>query len=117
MRLRSALDQEQWATAVGAAKELAEAASKVTIVHGGDELPDSANLATLLKQATRAAGIESTYGDVGRSLAATVQRLSELRNTVGAGHGHAAPPQVDGRAARLAAGAASAVALFLLSQP
>lgn len=116
LRLRSALDAEHWTAAVGAAKELVEAACKVTIVHAGSQVSTNPNLPTLFKDAMRAAGIEGSYGEVGRSLAATVQRLSELRNTVGAGHGQASLPEVGGRAARLAAGAACAVALFLLDQ-
>jgi hypothetical protein len=72
------------------------------------------SLPKLFKQAREAAGSEASGEEVANSLAATVQRLAELRNAVGAGHGHAVVPDVGEREARLAASAASAVAVFVL---
>ena len=42
-------------------------------------------------------------------------RLAELRNAFGAGHGRAAQPDVSPAAARLAASAATGIALFMLA--
>ena len=46
-RLRTALDAEHWTTAVGAAKDLAEAACKLTIQHACQEPPPNTSLPTL----------------------------------------------------------------------
>ena len=112
--LRTALDSEQFVAAVGAAKDLTEAACKVVIEHGGGAVSSGDSLPALFKAALALSGVDPAYGEVGRSLAATVQRLAELRNAVGSGHGRAAQPDVDGRAARLAASAATGIALFVL---
>jgi hypothetical protein len=68
----------------------------------------------VFKQALGVAGRDDAAGNVGRSLAATVQRLAELRNAVGSGHGRAEQPTVTGRDARLAATAACGIALFVI---
>jgi hypothetical protein len=52
--------------------------------------------------------------DLGRSLASVVQRVAELRNVVGAGHGHLEAPSISPRDARMAATAAVAVCRHLL---
>ena len=71
---------------------------------------------TLFKSAYRCSADEETVGaDLGRSLASTAQRLAELRNSAGAGHGYAAPPQLGVREARLAASASTALSGYLLS--
>jgi hypothetical protein len=108
------LDNEQFVAAVGAAKDLTEAACKVAIEHAGGTAPSGDSLPSLFKEALALSGVAPAYGEVGRSLAATVHRLSELRNAIGAGHGRAAQPDVDGRAARLAASAATGIAMFVL---
>jgi hypothetical protein len=114
--LRNALDCERYTDAIGAAKDLAEAACKVVIEHAGEALPESASFTTLFKQAHRAVAVsaDAPDSDLGRSLAATVQRLAELRNIAGAGHGHAAPPALAVGHARMAAAASTGVAQFLL---
>lgn len=116
--LRAALDGGRNAAAIGAAKDLAEAACKVVLAHAGAQVTKGASLPTLFKQALVAAsplGTSAPGSELGRGLAATVQRLAELRNAAGAGHGRAAAADVDAAHARLAAAAASAVADFLLS--
>jgi hypothetical protein len=81
--LRSALDNQHHAAAVGAAKDLVEAACKVVLSHAGSPVPAGASLPTLFKQAAAVAGTPASGDDLGRSLASTVQRLAELRNAVG----------------------------------
>ncbi len=114
--LRSALDAERYSSAVGAAKDLAEAACKLAIERAGGTAPRNADLPVLFKQTLGLTGIEKADGDVGRSLAATVQRLGELRNAVGSGHGRASQPNVTARCARLAAAAACSITAFVLSE-
>ena len=110
--LQAALDDDRSPAAVGAAKELAEAACKVVLDHLGKQPPAGASLAALFKEARNAAGVSD--GDMGRSLSAAIEHLAELRNVAGSGHGRADAPQVSVGQARLAAGAASSIADFLL---
>ena len=113
--LRAALDNEHHAATLGAAKDLVEAACKVTIERSGANAPKGASLATLFKRAVAARAADAVGDDLGRSLAASVQRLGEMRNAAGAGHGRATQPEVTANDARLAASAASGLALFLLA--
>lgn len=96
--LRAALDDERHTAAVGAAKDLLEATCKVLLARAGQPASGASSLPTLFKEAHRAYALDATEpaSDLGRSLAATVQRLAELRNAAGAGHGHAAPPALEG---------------------
>ena len=114
-RLREALDSERYSAAIGAAKELVEAACKVVIERTGKDAPNGASLPTLFKQAQASNGVDALGSSLGNSLASTVQRLAELRNTAGTGHGRASSPDVSARDARIAASAGAAVADFLLS--
>ncbi len=114
--LRAALDGGQHSAAIGAAKDLAEAACKVVIEGSGQTAPQRQSLPALFKQARTAGSADGNGGDnLGRSLAATVQRLAELRNAAGAGHGHASLPKLSEREALLAASAATAIADYLLA--
>lgn len=112
--LRAALDDERPAATVGAAKDLVEAACKVVLAESGETGDGRGSLPALFTQARRAAGISD--GDLGRSLASTVQRLAELRNAAGAGHGRVGAPDVTMVEARLAATSASGLTAFLLSR-
>lgn len=113
--LRAALDADRPGDAIGAAKDLVEAASKISIERSGGAVSGNQSLTALFKQARKATGDERSAGeDLGRSLATTVQRLAELRNSAGAGHGRASVPDRSAREAYLAASAASGVAAFLL---
>ncbi len=115
LRLQNALDREQGPAAIGAAKELIEAACKITIERAGQTPSSGASLPTLFKQAHAATGADAPGSPLGNSLASTVQRLAELRNTVGTGHGRASSSDVPARDARIAASAAVAVSEFLLN--
>ena len=113
-RLRAALDNEHWFDVVGASKDLVEAACKATIELAGSTPTAKADLIVLAKEAERARG-DDEVTPLSRSVVATVQRLAELRNDVGAGHGHSELPEVAHRAGMLAASAACAVAAYLLT--
>jgi hypothetical protein len=121
MGLRLALDEERHAAAVGAAKDLVEAACKMTLdCRGLASREQRPSLPTLFKEAHRATESDDTEkgAAIGPSLAATVDRLAQLRNAAGAGHGRASSPALTARHARLAASAAIGIAMFLLgSEP
>lgn len=114
--LQAALDEGRHGAAVGA-KDLAESACKVVLAHAGATPSSGSSLLALFKQAHAAVASPSAGPNsaLGRSLAATVQRLAELRNRAGAGHGRDAPADLDPAHARLAATAAGTVADFILS--
>jgi hypothetical protein len=113
--LRLALDEEHAASAVGDAKDLAEAACKVALEGAGQSVRNE-SLPVLFKRAFEAVEPNSELdGSLGRSLAATAQALAEMRNTAGSGHGRGSAVHVPMRHARLAAAAASAVACFVLT--
>ena len=111
-----ALDNERWPAAIGAAKDLAEAACKVSIEHAGGTVPASDSLPGLFKKARAAAGAAAAEADLGHRLAAVVDQLGRLRNVAGAGHGRADQREVTASEARLAAAAAAGIALFLLGE-
>lgn len=113
-RLQAALDDGEHAAAIGASKDLVEAACKVAIDRTNETVPRGATLPALFKQAAATLpGAAERDSALGRSLAATVQRLGELRNAAGAGHGHASLHAASARHARLAASAASGLLSFL----
>lgn len=116
LALRTGLDGDHSRAAIGAAKDLVEAACKVVIERAGEAASNNASLITLFKQAHRLVMSEDQIDTaLGRSLTASVQRLAEMRNVSGAGHGHSSPPAVGNREVVLAASAASAIAAYLLS--
>jgi abortive infection Abi-like protein len=116
-RLRETLDNERYPAAIGAAKELVEAACKIVIERAGQSASKGASLPTLYKQAQAVRQATAPGGQVGNSLVSTVQRLAELRNAAGAGHGRASSPEVAACDGRIAASAGVAVVEFLLSYP
>jgi hypothetical protein len=61
------------------------------------------------------AGEHRSTERLGRSLTSITQGLAELRNAVGAGHGHAMVPKTGVREARLAASASAGLSAYLLS--
>jgi hypothetical protein len=89
MRLQAALDRQDHAATIGAAKELVEAACKITIERTGQDVPERASLPALFKQAQLAVGYgaDGSGDPLARSLTTSVQSLAELRNAVGTGHG------------------------------
>jgi hypothetical protein len=114
--LQAALDHGNHGAAVGAAKDLVEAACKIRIESGGGTFSRTDSLTTLFKAVREANGPQGPGEELARSLAATVQRLAELRNAVGAGHGQSSvPTELGAREARLAASAAAGVASFALA--
>lgn len=115
--LQAALDDGRQGAAVGAAKDLAESACKIVLAHVGARPSSGASLLSLFKQAhaVAASPVAGPERDLGRSLAAAVQRLAELRNRAGAGHGRDAPADLSAAHARLAATAAAAITDFILS--
>jgi hypothetical protein len=113
--LRTALDEERWVEAAGAAKNLVEASCKIVLAQRGEAIPTSGPLPTLFKRVHTAIapGADRSAVDLARGLAATVQGVGELRNVAGAGHGQAQAPSITPREARLAATAAVAVSRYL----
>jgi hypothetical protein len=113
-RLRAAIDNEHWFDVIGAAKDLVEAACKVTIELSGATPTPRADIIALAKEAQTARNDDQAT-PLSRSVVATVQRLAELRNDVGAGHGHSELPDLAHPAGKLAASSACAVASYLLT--
>jgi hypothetical protein len=113
-RLRTALDNEHWFDVVGASKDLVEAACKVSIELGGETPSPRVDLIALAKEAQRVRG-DDEAAPLSRSVVATVQRLAELRNDIGAGHGHSELPEVVHRAGALAASTACAISAYFLT--
>lgn len=113
--LRAALDSNDNAAAIGAAKDLVEAACKIRIENCGGTFSRTDSLPTLCKAACQTNGSQGSGAELARSLTATVQRLAELRNIAGAGHGRSSVPKLGSSEAYLAAAAATAIANFLLS--
>jgi len=113
------------AAAIGSSKELVESACKVILDDYSIEYSRKDDLLELYKKVadalklkaeavpTSAQGSQAAQG-VLRALVTTVQRLAELRNELGLGHGRTAPSAAATRHARLAFNAASTVAQFLL---
>lgn len=112
--------------AIGTAKELIETICSTILEERGIEVDKSWDMLQLLKQTTKqlqltpegipdeakaAKSIKSILG----SLTTAVQGLSELRNQYGSGHGRKANFKgLTSRHAKLAVGAASTLAIFLL---
>jgi hypothetical protein len=113
--LRTSLEAESYPAAIGAAKDLAEAACKVAVVMAGGQAPTNLDLPVLFKHTLAITGIERADAQLALSMSAVLQRLAELRNTVGSGHGRSEQPAVEARQARMAASAATGVLLFLLA--
>lgn len=114
--LQAALDTGNNGAAIGAAKDLVEAACKIQIERASGSFGRGDSLPTLFKAVREADGAQAPGEEVTKSLAATVQRLAELRNAVGADHGQASVLQLGEREARLAATAAAGVAGFVLGK-
>jgi hypothetical protein len=112
------------AAAIGSSKELVESVCKVILDDYGIEYGRKDDLLDLYKAAAAALlnaesvpdsakGSQAAQGAL-RALVTTVQRLAELRNELGIGHGRSRASQALRRHARLAFNTASSVAEFLL---
>lgn len=111
--LRGALDREEWTTAVGYAKNLAEAAALVVLQRAGQEPPAGRpSVSALVREACDAA---DKSDDLAKRSASVIQAVADLRNASDAGHGQATRAEVPATDARLAASAAVAIAGFLLA--
>lgn len=113
------------AAAIGSAKELVESVCKVILddyhmaYSRKDELLDLYKAVATTLNLNAQSVPESTKGSQAaqgalRALVTTVQRLAELRNELGLGHGRNRSSQALTRHARLAFNAAAAVSEFLL---
>jgi Abortive infection C-terminus len=124
-RIESSIDSDPW-LAIGTAKELVETTCKSILAERNKEINPGWTFMELCKetrkelkltpddipQANKAA---TTIKVLLNNLATIVQGLSELRNPYGTGHGHEARTRgLKPRHARLAAGAASTLAVFFL---
>ena len=124
-RVRDAVETDP-ALTIGGSKELVEACCKAVLVEMGEEIHRMDTMPQLLRSAAgcldllpenipeRKKGIDSIRRILG-SLGNIVHGIAELRNTYGSGHGRA--PGEGGllpRHARLCAGAASTLSMFLI---
>jgi AbiJ N-terminal domain 3/Abortive infection C-terminus len=113
------------AAAIASSKELVESVCKLVLDDYDIEYDRKDDLLDLYKAAAKALklsaesvpasakGSQAAQG-AARALATTVQRLAELRNELGLGHGRTSTSQALTRHARLAFNTASAVAEFML---
>ena len=112
--------------AIGTAKELIETCCKTILEDRGVDIPKMANLPRLVKLTStelklspanipNAARASNTIKRLLSNLAVITQGLAELRNQYGTGHGKVATSKgLSARHAKLAVGAASTLALFLV---
>lgn len=111
--------------AIASSKELVESVCKIILDDYGADYSRSFDVLDLYKEAAKvlrlnaeavpesAKGSHAAQGAL-RALVTTVQRLAELRNELGLGHGRVAKSAALRRHARLAFNTSSAVAEFLL---
>jgi hypothetical protein len=113
------------AAAIASSKELVESACKVVLDDYGIQHRPKDELLDLYKAAAKALKLDAesvpankkgskAAEGAARALVTTVQRIAELRNELGLGHGRSGPSQALTRHARLAFNTASAVTEFLL---
>jgi hypothetical protein len=112
--------------AIGTAKELVETCCRTILVERGVEVPRNTDLPQLVRLTTRQ--LELTPADIPdqvkaaetikrllSNLATITQGIAELRNQYGTGHGKEATARgLGSRHAKLAVGAASTLAVFLV---
>jgi hypothetical protein len=111
---------EDPAVAITSARALVESVCKAALAELGEAVAEHDNLTTLYKKTALALNVDPTqhqavYRQTLQGLVSTVEGLAVLRNRLGSAHGpgrSTAPP--DQRHARLAAGAAMTVAVFLV---
>ena len=116
-RLRRGIEDDP-ELAIGTAKELVETVCKTVLTDLNVEIDPEWSIGRLLKETLdRVLGedkADASTRKIAGGLNTTIAGLAELRNDQGTGHGHPAQAVLpDRQAARLAAGAASAVAIFV----
>ncbi len=123
-RIEQAIEGDP-ALAIGTAKELVESTLRAVLEARAVNADTSADIAKLMRlvqkqlrlvpdEVTDAAKAADSVRRVLGSLATVVQGMAELRNAYGSGHGHAPSRRgLTSRHARLAAGAASTLCVFL----
>jgi len=124
-RLQTAIDNDP-ALAIGTAKELVETVCKTILEQRRIEVADDADIGVLVKEVRKALGLipesvpsaakgAETVRRLLSNLGNVAQGLGELRNLYGTGHGKVGATRGLGpRHARLAVGAESTLATFLL---
>jgi hypothetical protein len=112
--LRAALDSERYEGAIGAAKELVEAACKLVLARAAVEPSARASVGSLAKQALAATSDGPENEDLARRMSGVVEALGDLRTEVGTGHGRAEQQAANAEVARLAASVACGIARFVL---
>jgi hypothetical protein len=124
-RLRNAVDDDP-GLAIGTAKELIETVCKTILTECGVAYNDSDEVPKLVKETRKqlellpeqvpaAAKGADTIRTLLSNLAAVASGLAELRNLYGTGHGRGGRGKgLSARHARLAVGAASTLAMFLM---
>jgi hypothetical protein len=124
-RMEAAIDEDP-TLAIGTAKELVETCCKTILAERNVEIQGSPNLPQLVKQTTRVLALTpddipdkakaaETIRRLLSNLATITQGIAELRNYYGTGHGKVATQKgLQPRHAKLAVGAASTLAIFLL---
>lgn len=126
-RMEAAIDEDP-ALAIGTSKELVETCCKTILAEREIEIEGSPDLPQLVKQTTKTLTLTLTPEDIPEkakaaktirrllsNLATITQGIAELRNLYGTGHGAVATRKgLQPRHAKLAVGAASTLAIFLL---
>ena len=124
-RMETAIDEDP-ALAIGTAKELVETCCKTILAEREIEIAGSPDLPQLVKQTTKTLALTpedipqkakaaKTIRRLLSNLATITQGIAELRNHYGTGHGAVATRKgLQPRHAKLAVGAASTLAIFLL---
>jgi hypothetical protein len=124
-RMKAAVEDDP-GLAIGTAKEIVETTCKTILAELGIEFVEDSDIGSLVKETRKSLGLipdaipNSAKGsEIIRRLLSNLgnvaQSLGELRNLYGTGHGkHGRAKGLNPRHARLAAGAAATLALFLL---
>lgn len=124
-RMEAAINEDP-DLAIGTAKELIETCCKTILKERGAEVSGNPDLSQLVKQTVRELALTpqdipdeskavETIRKLLSNLATITQGIAELRNHYGTGHGKAASMKgLQPRHAKLAVGAASTLAVFLL---
>jgi len=125
IRMEAAVESDP-ALAIGTSKELVESCCKTILNQCGVTVPDNADLPQLVKLTTKQLKLtpedipdgtkaSDTIKRLLSNLATITQGIASLRNQFGTGHGkHAGSKGLEPRHAKLAVGAASTLAVFLV---